>query len=280
VGKSRAGAECEERTHSPIQEPDSQCHKICSGNSSEFCSASSRLTLYVLNNTTNTATTATITTTFSILTSTTANATVTTTTSTSPTSLTASYTNATTTISTPTTNTTTTTSTTPTSLTTSYTNTTIITSTTSSSTASSGSSTASSTSPTSPWSYVGCANDTSAHRAFGSAFTSSSSSSSMTVEACQSYFLGKNYPFASLEYSTQCCCGLSLGSYSIVVARWPIPATRPRPTAAPHASACTITPITCTPARAGCGYIQSLRLLHRHPGRAWVCRASQQPRRA
>jgi hypothetical protein len=135
--------------------------------------------------------------------------------------------------------------------------------------ASSGSSTASSTSPTSPWSYVGCANDTSAHRALDSA---SMSSSSMTVKACQSYCLDKNYPLAGLEYSTQCCCGLLLGSYSTVgytASRWPVPVTRPRPTAVPHASACTITPIACTPGRTGCGYIQSLRLLHRQLGRAW-----------
>jgi hypothetical protein len=38
----------------------------------------------------------------------------------------------------------------------------------------------------------------------------------MTVEACQSYCLSKNYPLAGLEYSTQCFCGLSLGSYSTV----------------------------------------------------------------
>ena len=232
--------------NNPVQEPDSQCNKICSGNSSELCGAASRLTLYVLNNTTNTTTTATTTTTSSILTSTTTNATVTTTTT--PTSLTTSYTNTTTTTSTPTTNITTTTSTTPTSLTTSYTNTTIIISTTSSSTTSSSSSTVSSTSSASPWSYVGCANDTSARRALNSASTSSSSS--MTVEACQSYCLGKNTRslVSSIARSATAACRWALTPPSDTpAARWPVPAARPRPAAAPHASACITIPTTCTP---------------------------------
>jgi hypothetical protein len=38
----------------------------------------------------------------------------------------------------------------------------------------------------------------------------------MAGEACQSYCLGKNYPLAGLEYSTQCYRGLSLGSNSTV----------------------------------------------------------------
>jgi hypothetical protein len=158
--------------NNPIQEPDSQCNKVCPGNSSELCGASSRLTLYVLSNSTNTTTTSTTTTSSSSTTSS------------------------------------------STSLTTSYTNTTITTSTTSSSTISSSSSSVSSTSSASPWSYVGCANDTSAHRALNSAFTSSNDS--MTVETCQSFCLGKNYPLAGLEFSTQCFCGLSLGSYSTI----------------------------------------------------------------
>jgi hypothetical protein len=40
----------------------------------------------------------------------------------------------------------------------------------------------------------------------------------MTVEACQSYCLGKNYPLAGVEYSTECYCGLSL-SYNSSVGR-------------------------------------------------------------
>jgi hypothetical protein len=38
----------------------------------------------------------------------------------------------------------------------------------------------------------------------------------MTVEACQSFCKGKNYPLAGVEFGTQCYCGLNLASGSSV----------------------------------------------------------------
>ncbi|KAF2492456.1 WSC-domain-containing protein [Lophium mytilinum] len=59
----------------------------------------------------------------------------------------------------------------------------------------------------SSWSSLGCANDTIAHRALnGTTFAATT----MTIETCQAYCIGKNYPFAGVEYGKECYCGLGL----------------------------------------------------------------------
>ncbi|KAK0636226.1 WSC domain-containing protein [Bombardia bombarda] len=58
-----------------------------------------------------------------------------------------------------------------------------------------------------PWSLLGCANDTTALRALNGSTTTSTS---LTIESCQSFCTSKNYPLAGVEYGTQCYCGLDL----------------------------------------------------------------------
>ncbi|OCK77470.1 WSC-domain-containing protein [Lepidopterella palustris CBS 459.81] len=63
--------------------------------------------------------------------------------------------------------------------------------------------------PTSPWVSLGCVNDTVGQRALTNA---NEATSLMTVEACQSFCLTKNYPLAGVEYGKQCYCGLDLSN--------------------------------------------------------------------
>ncbi|KAK3327788.1 WSC domain-containing protein [Cercophora scortea] len=62
--------------------------------------------------------------------------------------------------------------------------------------------------PTAPaWTYAGCASDSTTLRALNG---TSTTNTAMTIELCQAFCTSKNFPYAGLEYSTQCYCGLDL----------------------------------------------------------------------
>jgi WSC domain/PAN domain len=77
------------------------------------------------------------------------------------------------------------------------------------------SSSASASSTVANWVYAGCANDTVTKRAL-TVKPSLTNSTGMTVEMCQKYCNGMNYPLSGVEYAQECYCGLSLSSGSSI----------------------------------------------------------------
>ncbi|KAI9785690.1 MAG: hypothetical protein M1839_008707 [Geoglossum umbratile] len=151
------------------------CSMTCKGDPKTYCGAGSRLQMYQLNSKLNTTSTASFTSSSAS----------------SPTSSAALSTSVPMT------------SDTTTALTTSSPTSALTSSTTAAST------TSSSATSTPPWQYLGCANETNPR-----ALPGASTSGSMTIEKCQSYCLGANYPLAGLEYGGECYCGTGLQNNS------------------------------------------------------------------